>query len=219
MDSSNSHNNPYQFDFFKNVIELDLQSPNRPRPECIGDVRQWLHRKGVKVELEDSGIVKIPPINEIDSTVSAAAAAAVGDNYDVTFTRVFNAFFDLTVNWNSALPAIGGPYWFEPFELRPLGILSLTTSCTGDNISYDSGQTVGLSEHAISHFSYLLKQTMPEDINNTSIAIESIKSVLLRIKAIVRKASRDSRLLMYLKYPWALCTSAGTVAKGRPGGL
>ena len=205
------NDNIAQFDFL-NVnggapIELDLKN----HFEHIGDLRHWLHQRGVEVELGDDNAVKLPSTSRVIEATDALEKPTI----DAAFVEVFNAFFELTSFWTSAPPAAGGPYWFEPYELRPVGLLGLAEASTRgvDRAVFESGQVVCLSLQGAEHFAYLLCKCgfVPEGTDQTAV-----RDVLLKLRGVVRTVARDNRLLMYMKHPWALGSSSGTVARDVP---
>ena len=196
-----------------NIAQFDFMNANNGAPieielknhfEYIGDLRHWLHQKGVEVELGNEDSVKLPSSGKIIETLDAANRP----NVDAKYIDIFNGFFELVSFWTNAPPSFGGQYWFEPYELRPAGLLGLADSGY-DHAQFESGQVVHLSEKGASHFSRLLVQSGfvrgVEEID--------VNQVLIALKGVVRASARDNRLLMYLKHPWSLSSSTGTVAR------
>jgi hypothetical protein len=173
--------------------EVDLGT----RFESVGDMRHWLHQKGVEVELTDTAALKLPGSGKIAQVVEEK----ISDIDDET-VAIFNGFFHMVSFWTP------NQYWFEAFELRPVGILALTEE-SGKN-DFESGQVVGLSAVGVETFAKLLVQC--GFVNNK----EKISEVLKCVHGVVRTGACDVRLLMYLKFPWALSTSSGTVARDVP---
>jgi hypothetical protein len=201
VDSLND--NVAQFDFMNAnngaPIEIDLKN----HFEYIGDLRHWLHQKGVEVELGNDDSVKLPSSGKVIETLDAANRP----NVDTQYIDIFNAFFELVSFWNNE-----GQYWFEPFELRPTGLLGLADS-GAEHAVYESGQVVALSELGVDHFAKIMVQA---GLVTSDISEDQIKQVIAGLKGVVRTSARDNRLLMYLKYPWALSSSTGTVARDVP---
>ena len=205
------NDNIAQFDFL-NVnngapIELDLKD----HFEHIGDLRHWLHQRGVEVELGDDNSVRLPATGKILDAVDARCESTA-PQVDAQHVEVFNAFFHLVSFWVNTPPVTGGQYWFEPFELKPEGLIGLTEYKVNGNI-YENGQVVSLSEIGVNHFTSLLTQC---HFVSQEIDPAKLKSILSRFRGVVRTVARDVRLLMYLKHPWALSSSTGTVARDVP---
>jgi hypothetical protein len=197
------NDNIAQFDFMNVNGGAPIEMELRNHFELIGDLRHWLHQKGVEVELGDADSVKLPSSGKVIDTVDSLNRLDV----DSTFMDVFNAFFELVSFWANVPPCSGGQYWFEPYELRPAGLLGLADE-GADHASFESGQVVFLSKHGISHFSRLLTQC-----GFVNASCEEIEGVLSSLKGVVRTGARDNRLLMYLRHPWSLSSSVGTVAR------
>jgi hypothetical protein len=53
-------------------------------------------------------------------------------------------------------------------------------------------------------------------VSGSNLDEKKIESVLSSFRGVVRAVARDVRLLMYLKHPWALSSSTGTVARDVP---
>ena len=207
------NDNIAQFDFL-NVnngapIELDLKD----HFEHIGDLRHWLHQRGVEVELGDDNLVKLPATGRILEAIDEAGKAQNPNScVDSLHVDIFNAFFQLVSFWVNQPPVSGGQYWFEPFELKPEGLLGLAEYQVDGN-TFESGQVVSLSDLGANHFTRLLIQS---NFFDSTVEAEKIKSILSGFRGVVRTAARDVRLLMYLKHPWALSSSTGTVARDVP---
>jgi hypothetical protein len=204
------NDNIAQFDFL-NVnngapIELDLKN----RFEHIGDLRHWLHQRGVEVELGDDNAVKLPSTSRVIDATDKLNPVTI----DAAFVEVFNAFFELSSFWTNAPPNAGGPYWFEPYELRPVGLLGLAEASTRgtDHTVFESGQVVCLSQQGAEHFAFLLAQCG----FLAAVDRSGILDVLMKLRGVVRTGASDNRLLMYLRHPWALGSSTGTVARDVP---
>ena len=197
--------NMYQYDFLNANGGAPLEVDLKDHFEHIGDLRHWLHQRGIEVELGDDSCVKLP------STSRVAQVMDKPDTVDNSTVEIFNAFFDLVTFWVNAPPAVGGQYWFEPFELQPVGLLGLTEG--GANV-FESGQVVKLSEAGVAHFARLI--TQGGFLLDQASTIVDVARVIRSFKGVVRTSAKDSRLLMYLKYPWALSSSTGTVARDVP---
>lgn len=198
-------NNLFQFDYL-NInggapIEVDLKD----HFEHIGDLRHWLHQKGIEVELGDDNSVRLPSASKVSAIIDKPLTSV-----DTSTVDVFNAFYELINYWTNSPPATGGQYWFEPFELDPVGLLGLTR---GSSV-FESGQVVKLSATGASHFAKLLLQC--GYLDESAFPEEFVRSTISAFKGVVRLSAKDNRLLMYLRYPWALSSATGTVTRDVP---
>ena len=188
----------FQFDYLHNFqagsscMEIDLKK----HFEFTGDLRHWLHRQAIQVELGDDANVQIPPAGKIDTIIGRKIVNAADKTVEF-----YNKFVELVEPNN-------GTYWFEPFELEPVGILSISEFVCGTE-AYESGQVVRLSRWGIEHFSRLISAA-------TSQTDEQIITTLECVKGVVRMTAKNNKLLMYLKHPWTLSSASGTVAHDVP---
>jgi hypothetical protein len=195
-----------------NIAQFDFMNANNGAPieielknhfEFIGDLRHWLHQRGVEVELGNENSVKLPSSGKVLKTLDSMTKREV----DRRFIDIFNAFFELVNFWGNR-----GQYWFEPFELKATGLLGLAEA-EPDHENFESGQVVGLSEYGIDHFAKLLVQS---GLVSPETDVGAVKAVISGLKGVIRTGAKDNRLLMYLKHPWALSSSSGTVARDVP---
>ena len=205
VDMGSAGDSMFQYDYLNAVHEMDMGE----KFDYVGDLRHWLHQKGIEVELGDDAAVKLPGT----STICKAIDPKI-DSVDTTHVEVFNRFKLLLDNWTATSPAKIDQYWFEPFELEPVGMLALTSheERGGMNNQFESGQVVGLSQYSIDKFLNLL--VLSNLVENVDTQI--IRQVLVRVRGVVRVCAKDVRLLMYLKHPWALSTSSGSVSRDVP---
>ena len=184
------------------TVDVELKE----RESETGALRHWLHSQGIEVEVDDElSMVKLPPTLDILAKLEAQSAEDDVKHDDPRAVAVgadlYFAFVAMLSNWINPAPCAATGYWFEAYELEPLGLLGLMGQQESDRVFLEPGQRVKLSKRGAADLLSLLRQgeMIPKDVSDE----EGLK-LLLTFTGLVRAAASDFKLLLYLRYPWVL---------------
>ncbi|KAF4648074.1 hypothetical protein FOZ61_003169, partial [Perkinsus olseni] len=126
---------------------------------------------------------------------------------------VYSALFQLFALWPAQPPAVSGVYWFEPWQLEPIGLIGRIRATApedqpieDDRFWMDVGQRCRLSVKGAEEVAVLLEamEELPENVDK-DMCVEILRTFVGSVQC----AAKDHRLLLYLRYPWAMVHTTG----------
>ncbi|EER09256.1 hypothetical protein Pmar_PMAR013481 [Perkinsus marinus ATCC 50983] len=196
------------------------------RDKEVNALQHWLHAQGIEAKT-DSNLTRIliPSTRKIEASVAIKEREQPGEFDDKMEERkriinspavrhsVYSSLFQLFALWPAQPPAVSGVYWFEPWQLEPIGLIGRirATAPEGqpiedDRFWMDVGQRCRLSRKGAEEVASLLEamEELPDKVDK-DMCVEILRTFVGSVQC----AARDHRLLLYLRYPWAMVHTVG----------
>ncbi|KAF4754840.1 hypothetical protein FOZ62_013662 [Perkinsus olseni] len=196
------------------------------RDKEVNALQHWLHAQGIEAKTDPNLTrILIPSTRKIETSVAIKEREQPKEFDDKMEERkqiinspavrhsVYSALFQLFALWPAQPPAVSGVYWFEPWQLEPIGLIGRIRATAPedqpieeDRFWMDVGQRCRLSVKGAEEVAGLLEamEELPENVDK-DMCVEILRTFVGSVQC----AAKDHRLLLYLRYPWAMVHTTG----------